>query len=421
MEGSQQSIAVIGGGAAGLVAAIAAARLARQRGCALSVAVYEKDDRVGRSILATGNGRCNFSNAFLAVDLYHNSDFVEQVFQALAEQSAQDDPVHRFFEELGLVWRQEADGRQFPLANKASVVLDVLRSAAADLQVAECCDFSVAAIEPPRAPGKPFALRMDNGVLKRAQRVILASGGRTVSALDVPEVPRLAPKPVLGPLSVSKHDRALTQELDNIRVKARVSLLREGCASPLAVEEGELMFRKYGLSGICIFNLSRFACPGDTLCIDFLAEATDDPQAFLDQRRCLLGSHRQAPLTYVDLLCGLLLPRVSEALLRSRFINPYSRVEAKDIPPLTELLSAYPLQVEAVADPNLCQVRRGGFSVEAFCPESLEAKGVPGLFSCGEALDVDGPCGGYNLHWAWSSGLLAGTCAASSLLGRQGA
>lgn len=415
MESQGKSLAIVGGGAAGLAAAIAAGDCARKRGSSLSIAVYERDDRVGRSILATGNGRCNFSNAAIDAGRYRNSAFVAETLAALEQLSGSDDAVHGLFRSLGLVWREEADGRQYPLANKATAVLDVLRAGCAAHGVLEACDSDVAAVDGPRKPGGPFTLRMANGVLKRADAVIIACGGRTLSALDAGAIPRVASKPVLGPLAVSERDRMITRELDNIRVKGRVSLLRDGEAQPVAVEDGELMFRKYGLSGICVFDLSRFARPGDRIAVNFLGTCTEDDACGVLAARYdrLLG--RYGPLTYGDLLRGLLLPRVAEAVVKSSFINPFNYVEPEAIPSLARLLTAFTLEVEGIADAGLCQVRRGGIAVEALDPATMQVEDLPGLYACGEALDVDGPCGGYNLHWAWASGLVAGIRAAALL------
>lgn len=127
-------LAIIGGGAAGLAAAVTAACELRMLGVPGDVAVYEADERVGRSILATGNGRCNFSNARIDAGAYRNAAFVGSALGALTAGS---DPVHAFFADLGLVWREEGEGRLYPLANKATSVLDVLRAAAADFGVRE--------------------------------------------------------------------------------------------------------------------------------------------------------------------------------------------------------------------------------------------------------------------------------------------
>ncbi|MBQ9000365.1 MAG: aminoacetone oxidase family FAD-binding enzyme [Eggerthellaceae bacterium] len=415
-----KTLAIVGGGAAGLAAAVRAGECARERGYALEIVVYESDERVGRSILATGNGRCNFSNSHIDVREYYNAEFVGDAFDALGATSGYS-PVHAFFAGLGLAWREETDGRQYPLANKASVVVDVLRAAAAELGVREECNMHVSMIDPPHEPGKPFTLQMRDGLFQRADAVIVACGGRAVAALEAHDMERLRTRPVLGPIKVAPDDIPFARELDNIRVKCAVTLARkQGVVySRIMTESGELMFRKYGVSGICVFNLSRFAWPGDVLRIDFqqVGGAAQAEDLLMERRRALAPIY-SGELTYEQLLRGLLLPRVSEAILKGAEIDPASEFKPFEAGPLARLLTAYPLEVAGIADPDISQVRRGGFAVETFDPATMAARKIDGFYAAGEALDVDGPCGGYNLHWAWASGLLAARSAVEWLARR---
>ena len=381
----------------------------------VEVVVYERDDRVGRSILATGNGRCNFSNLELEVGEYRNADFVKRVFESAGGERL----VCDFFDGLGLEWRAEPDGRLYPLANKASVVVDVLRAAAADLGVREACEREVVSIEPPREDGKPFTMRMKDGEFQRADAVVLACGGRMAASIEAVGVPFEPMRPVLGPLRVSDEEIPLVRELDNIRVKSSVTLMREqdGKSVAIATEQGELMFRKYGVSGICVFNLSRLVQPGDTLSICFLRDDLHgQAESYLQARIRKLGERFGESLTYGQVLRGMLLPRVSEALLKSVGLKLEDSCTKRDLDDLASLLTSFSLEVAGIGDADLCQVRRGGFAVEAVSSETMQVHDRPGLFIVGEALDVDGPCGGYNLHWAWTSGCLSGRSAVNSLL-----
>jgi len=221
-----KTAAIIGGGAAGLAAAVAAAEAARAAGAAVAVVVYEASDRVGRSILATGNGRCNFSNARPDAALYRHGDFVAAAWEALeakgagAEGDGAADPgpanaVLRFFADHGLLWREEGEGRLYPLANNATSVLDCLRASCAALGVEERCGFSVAAVEPPRGPGRPFTLRLADGRFERADAVIVAVGGAVARNLLPEGLPFVEPVPTLGPLAT---ETRWCRPLDNIRV-----------------------------------------------------------------------------------------------------------------------------------------------------------------------------------------------------------
>ncbi|MDO4291565.1 MAG: aminoacetone oxidase family FAD-binding enzyme, partial [Eggerthellaceae bacterium] len=392
------------------------------------VVLFERDERVGRSILATGNGRCNFSNAHVAPDVYRNERFVAAALAATEARAAREIPSQRksstayptavlgFFSDLGLLWREEAEGRLYPLANKASVVLDVLRAAAAAASVEERVNAEVVRVEPPRAAGRPFTLRMADGAFERADAVIAACGG-TVARDLLPGVVKFHEmQPVLGPLAT---DARLVRQLDNIRVKGAVSLRRAG--KELARERGEIMFRKYGVSGVCVFNLSRLARPGDELLVDFVPWVRAvDMEAFLNARRKRLMATRgtgAGALTCGDFLRGMVLPQVAHVLLQSAGLREEDAYTRDTTPLVAQLLKGFALRVEGIGDARQCQVHRGGFDVGGFDARSCEARALPGLFAAGEALDVDAPCGGYNLHWAWSSGMLAGWNAVDRVLG----
>ncbi len=403
-------LAIIGGGAAGLAAAVTAARELRMLGVPGDVAVYEADERVGRSILATGNGRCNFSNARIDAGAYRNAAFVGSALGALTAGS---DPVHAFFADLGLVWREEGEGRLYPLANKATSVLDVLRAAAADFGVREACGRRAVRLDVPDHPGGRFHIRFADGTVGHADAVVLATGGRTARELLPESIGFAAARPVLGPLRTATD---VVRHLNNLRVRCAVTLAGPDGA-PKARETGELLFRDYGVSGIAVFNLSRFAEPGDRLLVDLLPQMPEgDCAGFLHARRRRLSADGR-PLSREAFLRGMLLPAVARAVLEEAGLAPGAPLAKCDVPALAAALKAFPLEVRGIGDERQCQVRRGGADVAAFDPRTLEARAVPGLHVVGEALDVDAPCGGYNLHWAWASGILAGRAAATRLMG----
>lgn len=472
--GRGRTVAVVGGGAAGLAAAIAAGRagMAHGDGSEGGVVVYESDERVGRSVLATGNGRCNFSNARIDPKAYRNGPFAAAALAALerstgsstgavalglavdpkagalgakaraasaepseeaclAAGSVRPNAVLRFFSSCGLAWREEGQGRLYPVTNKASTVLDVLRAAARACGVEERCGNAVRAVEPPREPGGRFTLRMADGAFERADAVVVAVGGRDGLELLPAGVPTSPLAPVLGPLRTEKRP---IRALDNIRVRCEASLRRG--EEVVAREVGEILFRKYGVSGIAAFNLSRAARPGDELAIDLFAEtgrlggdlaggacadaspsgtarpsARERAEALLLRRRAEL-----APLglagTCGDVLRGLLLPLVAEAVCEAAEVLPDDRPTDAALARIAGAASAFALRIEGIGDARQCQVHRGGVAPEALDAETMAVTGMPGLFVAGEAVDVDAPCGGGNLHWAWASGLLAGLSAA---------
>lgn len=373
--GEAKTIAIIGGGASGLAAAVAAGEAVRDAEGAARVVVYEAFDRVGRSILATGNGRCNFSNARPGEGDYRNAAFVRRVLLEFEGQAhghvpsqaktstAYPNGVLGFFSDHGLMWREEGEGRLYPLANKAASVLDCLRAACTAAGVEERVECEVAAVEPPRAEGSPFTLRLADG------------RGRHGLPMDTHEGERLASR-----------------------------------------EVGEVMFRKYGVSGIAAFNLSRLAEPGDVLAVDFVPWVRlCDMEAFLNRRRKMLRASLGHDVTWDDMLRGMVLAPVADVLLEAAALDGARPVAKGETTVMAPVLKGLRLPVTGLGDVRQCQVHRGGVSVRAVDDRTCEVRRVPGLYVVGEALDVDAACGGFNLHWAWASGLLAGWSAAGRL------
>lgn len=341
--------------------------------------------------------------------------------------------VLSFFAESGLVWREEGEGRLYPLANKATSVLDCLRARLEAAGVHLVCDSAVETVEAPGERCARFALRLADGRFERADAVIVAVGGRVAPRLLPPGLPFVKTAPTLGPLAVKS---PYPRQLDNIRVRGALELWRG--TSLVARERGEVMFRKYGVSGIAAFNLSRLAQPGDELAVDFLpAVAAPDAPAFLGERSRALSAVLDHPATWDDVLRGMVLAPVAEVLLKAASVRGESAVGAaavsvaagasrsadtasasasSDVAAVAAVLKGLRLPVTGIGDEHQCQVHRGGVAVEALDAATGQVRAVPGLFVAGEAADVDAPCGGYNLHWAWASGLLAGRGAAAAVM-----
>ena len=374
-------VCVIGGGAAGLVAGIVAAEAGAR------AVVLERDLTCGRTILATGNGRCNFANAVLDPGLYHGSGFVDAVCGGgwLAD-------VLRFFAKSGLAWAEE-EGRLYPLSRQAASVRNVLlgRARRAGLVMAPARE--VVRLKAKAGKGSVTVAWRDRFGAEEthelaARRVVLSIGGHGATVAGLDELPVRAPSPVLCPIAC-QGPAGLLDALDGRRVQCEATLLHDGRC--MATETGEALFRAYGVSGIAAFNLSRNAMPGDVLSLDLLPS--------LDETR----ARRLAKHT----LDGLLDPVVSEVLAAQTSGNEEAATLAKH----------FELTVTGIAQPENAQVTRGGFVTDCFDPATLAAVRLPWLHACGETLDVDGPCGGYNLAWAWKSGMVAGAAAAKEATG----
>lgn len=365
-----KKILILGGGAAGLAAAVRAAQSGAQ------VTLAEKNERVGQKLLRTGNGRCNFTNLHVSESAYNHPFFVRPVLEKWNAEA-----MRAFFSELGLLSYEDPAGRVYPRSDTAASVLDVLRLACRRYGVETVTGFDAA-----RLDGANVQAR--DGRTLSGDAILVATGGGTQLLKSAGH--RIVPfSPVLCPL---KTDTAPIRGLSGIRVSCALRLTRGGKC--VAEESGELLFRDYGVSGIAVFDLSRFAKPGDMLHINLLPELSDAQALALFKTRvqALSWCSRE------EMLTGLFHKRVNEALLR---------LAGTDAQKLARCAKDLSLTVEGPAEPKQAQLTRGGADTAQFDPASMRSKLDARLFAAGEALDIDGRCGGFNLHWAFASGLTA--------------
>lgn len=395
------SVLVIGGGAAGLTAAIAAAN------CGDSVTILERMDRVGKKILATGNGRCNLMNTG-EERFPGGSELAHEVLSrcGVAEQT-------RFWHHLGLRMRQEDGGRVYPVSGMASTVLDTLRFSLDALGVETITGVQVTGVFKARHGWTVMA-----GDQKwKADRVIIAGGGCAQPKLgsDGSTWPLLTglghhmatPKPALTQIMT---DTAPIKGLSGIRARTTVRITRED--REVYAESGELLFADYGVTGVCVMQCARYAEAGHTLHIDLTkAMGFDHPADFREEllRRCRDWRSREAG----ELLTGLCVPKLAQALYHAAGMGGILRqtcggIKTMMVDRLVEKAADFALTVRGVKGFDSAQVTAGGILTDAFDPATLESKLAPGIHAAGEVLDVDGDCGGFNLMFAFGSGILAG-------------
>lgn len=382
-------VAVIGGGASGLAAAVAAAE------AGASVTVLERAVECGRTILATGNGRCNLMNAELRGPAPAWGRYNEPAFVAAVCGPGFGGDALAFLEGCGIAWAEEGGGRLYPLSRQASSVREALlaRARRAGAMLAPAREVTGAA---PGADGWRVAYGGAGGGPVPAagslvaRSVVLAAGGGEGLTRSL-GLACSAYEPTLCSLACTPADDAVDlRALDGRRAHVVARLLRSG--AEVAREAGEVLFRPYGLSGIAIFDLSRFALPGDVIALDLTCGMDRDRG-----RRLVAAAGGSAK--------GVLDPLIAAAL------------GGADGMGVLDMARDLRFVVSGTAEPERAQVTRGGLLVSQFDPATLAARELPGLFACGETLNVDAACGGFNLAWAWKSGLVAGRAAGSAACG----
>lgn len=405
---AKRRIVIIGGGAAGLTAAITAAR------CGAQVTVIEHMDRIGKKILSTGNGRCNMTNRYMEPECYRSSvaGFPMEVIGGFPVEETLD-----FFWGLGIEPR-DRNGYIYPNSDQASAVLDVLRLELAHLGVRVLVSCEVKQIESVQGT---YRIHTSQGRLE-ADALILAAGSKAAPSTGSDgsgyELAKKLGHSVIKPLPALVQLRCqgtMYKQMAGIRTEVRVRLFADG--KQLAEDRGELQLTDYGLSGIPVFQISRYGARAldegkrVTVKVDFMPGWKDEEAFGLLKKRAAHMDYKTAE----ELFVGLLNKKLALVLLRLAGINPSQRageLSGKQLKQLTVQMKAYEAIVMSVNPFANAQVCCGGVDVREVSPETLESRIKKNLYLAGELLDVDGICGGYNLQFAWSSGAVAGRNAA---------
>ena len=394
------NVCVIGGGAAGMLAALTAAENGHR------VLLLERQSRVGRKLLATGNGRCNLSNYHVSPAHYHGGagfcDFALSQFDV--------GETLQYFASLGLLIVSEASGRIYPMSNMAGSVLDVLRYALErpeiDLQTGQ----TVTAV---RKISEGFSVKTETDTFS-ARCLILAAGGAAGSKVGGGmDGYRLAKslghhRTALYPSLVQlKTDPTYPRALKGVKAQCGISICRG--SQVLARNSGEVLFTEYGVSGPAIFDLSRSVSAGgsDLTCLLNFFPDWEEAEVlhWLSQRQAAMAAHEASTL-----LTGSCHTRLGQMICKSAgFTNQRAAgLTRDDLRRIARQATHFDLPITGTCGFDQAQVTAGGLDTSEFDPRTLQSRLVPGLYACGELLDIDGDCGGYNLQWAWSSGRLAG-------------
>ena len=390
---------IIGGGASGLMCAVAA----KLKNSKLNIAIIEKNDRVGKKLLSTGNGRCNLTNKNVAAGKYKGT------FDGLAVvlNKYDTDRLLAYFKRLGLLTFCDSEGRYYPVSKQASSVLDVLRFNAEELGVKILCKQNIHSIS--RQNG--FTVKTEDDVIT-ADKLVICCGskaapklGGSASASDylknlghtvIPFSPALCPV---------KAESSVLKSLKGLRATSKVTLSRNG--KDIKTENGEVQFTDGALSGICVFNLSLYAEKGDVISLD-LADFISEEE-FISH---LLNNKKLfSDLTAENIFTGILQKRLAQAVLKAGKVElnkNISELTENELNALVKAAKNMRFAVTGNAGFEQAQCALGGVKGNEIDGRTMQSRRVNNLYICGEAVDVCGECGGYNLHFAFASGIIAG-------------
>ncbi len=401
IKGEIMKVLVIGAGASGMVAAIKA----QENGA--EVTIIEKNNKVGKKLLLTGNGRCNFWNANQDLTKYHSQD--RDIMEEIIE--VRKDDVLPFFKSIGLVWKNVND-YYYPFSNQAVSVVNVLKWKIEKLNIAVHLEEEVLKIE----KNQKFRVETNKGSYL-FDKVVIAMGSKAnpFTGSDGKGY-ELAKK--LGH-TINKIYPSLTmiygadnfyKDWEGVRSEAILTLIEEGKA--IKEEQGEVQFTNYGISGICSFNLSGLIAGGldnkkeevvSLNLVPWFKGSNQEFKEYLDEQ-----SKELANYTCGEILEGFLNYKLVKVIFKRAGLNSNKNWEDINKDKIIAKLRSFPIKVQKVGDYEKAQVCRGGVPLREISPKTLESKIVPGLYFTGEILDVDGDCGGYNLGFAWVSGLIVG-------------
>ncbi len=411
MSGKYYDIAVVGGGASGLTAAISAKEVCPEA----KIAVLERLPRVGKKIIASGNGKCNLSNLNIGERNYHGSVDALSVIRKTPGFKA-------FFSDyLGVLCIVGSEGREggvYPRSNSSTTIVNALRSRLKQLEIEEICDWQVKSIDD-KTGG--FELSNGNEVIC-CKRLIIAAGGYAAPSFGTDggvlrllrdmgyRVSKLCP--AVAPLKV---DPDAVKGLKGVRVKGCISAVSGG--KTLRTEKGEIQFGENGISGICVFNLAYLFQQYEgrmMLSADLLPDLSE--KELTDYLFGIRTSRAELPLE--ELLTGVFVKNLAVYLMKravnGRLTDKIAGLENEQILAVARLIKDLRFEVSGCSAWQNAQATMGG--IHSSCVDDrLESRLHKGLYFCGEILDTAGDCGGYNLQWAWSSGMLAGGSCGFSL------
>ena len=408
----KHDLIIIGGGAAGLIAAITS------KDMGIDVAILEGTDRIGKKILTTGNGRCNITNTNTSPTMYHsnNQGFYDSTLEAFGYIDTEN-----FFNSLGLPLISLEEGKLYPMSLQASAVLDIFRLALEEKEIPIYLNTKVKEIIPSK---NGFIIHTSSDEIFEAEKIILATGGvsapKTGSDGSGYSIAKqlghkmITPLPALVQLRLSYKS---LKALSGVKFQGTAEIIADGTS--LRKEVGEILFTDYGISGPPVLQLSRTAAyalrtkNNVLIKIDLMNMFSKEALKDFFENHWATFSYRSV----FDSLIGILNKKLIPIVLKESGIfsihKPCSDLDWGEKKNLLKLLKEWEFEITSTNSFNDAQVTAGGIDVLDVNEKTLESKLIPNLYFAGEILDVDGDCGGFNLQWAWSSGYVAAKNAAS--------
>lgn len=406
----RKRIAIIGGGASGMMAAVTAASKGAE------VTIYEAKDRLGKKILATGNGKCNYTNLVQEDSCYRgqNSNFSKAAREAFGVEDTLE-----FFKSIGIEPKVR-NGYVYPNSEQAASVADALAMEVRAKRVRVISEqvFSI------KGSDGAFLVKSEQGA-DEYDKVILCCGSpagmknpKEFTGYQLAERFGHTITPLLPALVQLRCKEKWFKTVSGVRTEGKITVFENG--AKIAEEKGELLFADYGLSGIPVFQISRFA--GEALLreskvtckLDLLPGYSKEELEELLKKRTETLKNRTAE----EVLTGLQNHKLNYIILKECNIDPVADSKKAyrdgDFKQLAECYKNLTCQITETNPFANAQVCAGGVATTEIEDTTMESKLVPGLYFAGELVDVDGTCGGYNLQWAWSSGYVAGLHAATN-------
>ncbi len=392
-----------------------AAISARRQGA--DVTILERNPRLGKKILATGNGRCNFTNVNADVAYYHGGN-PKFVYSALNNFSVDD--TLRFFNKLGIAHKVESMGKVFPMSDQASSILDVLLYEINDLGINVVCNAYVKDITISKGV---FTVKTETGEVYHGDRVIITTGGKAMpssgsdgNGYDLAKKLGHTVRDIFPALVQLMLEGTFFKRIDGVKIVGTAGVIYNN--KTLAEDRGDILFTDYGISGPPVLQISRKA--GELLMegkdvylkVTVIDSMTREELREFIRKRIQINPQKPVDFSFVGFINKRLIPVVLSEAGINDLKRPALSLTEREQERITDILTDWRFRVKGTRGWTSAQVTAGGVDTREIDPGTMESRLVKGLYFAGEIIDIDGQCGGFNLQWAWSSGYISGQNAA---------